>query len=35
MKVLSITEPYASLIEANIKHIETRSWKTIYPCFSN
>lgn len=30
MKVLSITEPYASLIEANIKHIETRSWKTSY-----
>lgn len=30
MKVLSITEPYASLISSNIKHIETRSWKTTY-----
>ena len=30
MKVLSITEPFASLIGSNIKHIETRSWKTSY-----
>ena len=30
MKVLSITEPFASLISSNIKHIETRSWKTSY-----
>ena len=30
MKVLSITEPVASLISSNIKHIETRSWKTSY-----
>ncbi len=30
MKVLSIKEPYATLIKDNIKHIETRSWKTNY-----
>ena len=30
MKVLSIKEPYASLIVNNIKKIETRSWKTKY-----
>lgn len=30
MKVLSIKEPFASLIANNIKHIETRSWKTSY-----
>lgn len=30
MKVLSIKEPFASLIKNNIKHIETRSWKTNY-----
>lgn len=30
MKVLSIKEPFASLIANNIKHIETRSWKTKY-----
>ena len=30
MKVLSIKEPFASLISKNIKHIETRSWKTNY-----
>lgn len=30
MKVLSIKEPYATLIAKNIKHIETRSWKTPY-----
>ena len=30
LKVLSIKEPYASLLKDNIKHIETRSWKTNY-----
>ena len=30
MKVLSIKEPYASLIKDGIKKIETRSWKTKY-----
>ena len=30
VKVLSIKEPFASLIANNIKHIETRSWKTNY-----
>ncbi len=30
MKVLSIKEPFASLIMNDIKHIETRSWKTTY-----
>lgn len=30
MKVLSIKEPFASLIKDNIKKIETRSWKTNY-----
>ena len=30
MKVLSIREPFATLIANNIKHIETRSWKTNY-----
>ena len=30
MKVLSLQEPWASLIKENIKHIETRSWKTNY-----
>lgn len=30
LKVLSIKEPFASLIKNNIKHIETRSWKTNY-----
>ena len=30
MKVLSITEPYATLIRNGIKKIETRSWKTNY-----
>ena len=28
MKVLSLTEPYATLIMKGIKTIETRSWKT-------
>ena len=30
LKVLSIKEPFASLIKNKIKHIETRSWKTNY-----
>ena len=30
MKVLSLTEPYATLIKMGIKTIETRSWKTNY-----
>ena len=30
MKVLSIKEPYATLIKENKKMIETRSWKTKY-----
>ena len=30
MKVLSLTEPYATLIKIGIKTIETRSWKTNY-----
>ena len=30
MKVLSLTEPYATLIKDGIKTIETRSWKTTY-----
>jgi hypothetical protein len=30
MKVLSLKEPFASLIKENIKLIETRSWKTNY-----
>lgn len=30
MKVLSLTEPYATLIKENKKLIETRSWKTNY-----
>ena len=30
MKVLSIREPYASLIMTKKKRIETRSWKTSY-----
>lgn len=30
MKVLSIKEPYASLIKNGYKFIETRSWKTNY-----
>ena len=28
MKVLSLTEPYATLIKKGVKTIETRSWKT-------
>lgn len=30
MKVLSLTEPCATLIKEQKKHIETRSWKTSY-----
>lgn len=30
MKVLTLKEPWASLIAARIKTIETRSWKTNY-----
>ena len=30
MKVLSLTEPYATLIAIGKKKIETRSWKTNY-----
>lgn len=30
MKVLTLKEPFASLIEKGIKKIETRSWKTNY-----
>ena len=30
MKVLSIKEPFASLVALGIKKIETRSWKTNY-----
>ena len=30
LKVLSLTEPYATLIKNGIKTIETRSWKTSY-----
>lgn len=30
MKVLSIIEPFASLIKNKKKYIETRSWKTSY-----
>lgn len=30
MKVLSLTEPYATLIKEKKKFVETRSWKTNY-----
>ena len=30
IKVLSLTEPFATLIKENMKLIETRSWKTSY-----
>lgn len=30
MKVISLMEPWASLIKENVKNIETRSWKTNY-----
>lgn len=29
-KILTIREPFASLIKEKIKHVETRSWKTKY-----
>lgn len=30
MKVLTIKEPFATLIKKKVKYIETRSWKTNY-----
>lgn len=30
MKILTIREPFATLIKNNVKYIETRSWKTNY-----
>lgn len=30
MKVISLKEPFATLIKDKDKHIETRSWKTTY-----
>ena len=30
MKVLSLTEPYATLVKKRFKTIDTRSWKTRY-----
>lgn len=30
MKVISLFEPWASLIKEKVKYIETRSWKTNY-----
>ena len=30
MKVISLLEPWASLIKEKVKHIETRSWATKY-----
>lgn len=30
MKVITIKEPYATLIKNNVKLIETRNWKTSY-----
>ena len=30
MKVLTIKEPFATLIKNKIKYIETRTWKTNY-----
>lgn len=30
MKVISVKEPFATLITNGIKRIETRSWKTNY-----
>jgi hypothetical protein len=29
-KILTLREPFASLIKEGIKHVETRSWKTNY-----
>lgn len=30
MKVLTIREPFATLIKNKVKYIETRTWKTNY-----
>ena len=30
MKVLSLMEPWGSLIKEKVKYVETRSWKTSY-----
>lgn len=30
MKVLTIKEPFATLVKDGVKHYETRSWKTNY-----
>lgn len=30
MKVISLLEPWASLVKEKVKYIETRSWKTNY-----
>ena len=30
MKVLTIKEPFATLIKNRVKYIESRSWKTNY-----
>lgn len=30
MKVLTLREPYATLVKNKVKYIETRSWKTNY-----
>ena len=30
MKVLTLKEPFATLIKNKVKYIETRSWKTNY-----
>ncbi len=30
MKALSLTQPWASLVAFNAKHVETRSWATSY-----
>src|SRR4051812_11429933 len=30
MKVLTLTQPWATLVAIGAKHIETRSWETLY-----
>lgn len=30
MKAISLTQPFASLVAAGLKHVETRSWTTAY-----
>jgi hypothetical protein len=30
MKVLTLTQPWATLVASSAKHIETRSWETLY-----